>query len=319
MQTKRRSLNKLWGILLIMLIIATEANCELVFSYSNTTAEKFSEIEENRLFIYQLKHQDAIIFSEQLKKIFPEEKIIQYTSNSSIGIYTTTKKYKMIQAFIEKLDCPIDQIKIEVEIIELTNNDINELGIKWNTEKDVEMTNKNLIIADESQFLAKIKMATQYGKARIKANPTLVVKDNCTALVKIGDKVPVAVPDKDKGNYTISYMDAGIKLKINPKIVSENYIVTSIQPEVSSIKGWKTTAAGEYPVISTKEAQTEVKVKSGQIFMIAGLKSNDEKKYNFEVPFLSSLPVIGNLFKFSLKETEDTEIIFCIKPTIIKS
>lgn len=290
---------------------------EMIYSYAGNMAARFAEPEEKKLFVYNLKYQEPPYFADCLKQIDPEVTVISYKNSNSVGIYTTLKKYKQIQPQLELLDHQIAQIRIEVEVVEMNKNRLHELGIKWDTERTPQ-TAGNLAVLEDTRVFSLIKAATQQGTAKIKANPSLVVKDSSTAIVRIGDKVPVAVPDKEKGTYSVSYIDAGIKLQINPKVVSDNLVSTVIQPEISSIKTWKVTSAGEYPVISTKEAQTAVVVKSNQVFMIAGLTGIDEKTYVYEVPFLSAIPIVGGFFRFNKVEEEETEIIFCIKPTIIR-
>ena len=94
-------------------------------------------------------------------------------------------------------------------------------------------------------------------------------------MIKIGSRIPYAVPvtSGTTTQWTVDYIDAGVKLKITPQLGQEGDITTFIQPEVSSISEWRTTAAGDFPVISTRNACATVRVKNGETIVIGGLLS----------------------------------------------
>jgi len=112
-------------------------------------------------------------------------------------------------------------------------------------------------------------------------------------------------------------MAAKMKLKITPQLGQEGYISTFIQPEVSSISEWRTTAAGDFPVISTRNASATVRVKDGESIVIGGLMSESERENVTRVPVLGYIPVLGLLFQNKNTEKEKTEIVFLITPHVI--
>lgn len=306
-------------ILILMLVLPLYGNCEVIYNYEKSGGDNpFQVIEEKKLYRYEILHQDPAFMVKQLKKLFPAGKFILYENNSLIGIYATKSEYMVVKNFIDEFDCEVGQVRIEVDVIELTRDELDEFGISWTTEHGIDKQNRLHVLSD-SGMLARVKAARQNGRAKIKANPSLVVKNNCSAVVKVGDKVPYATRVSDSGGitYSVSFLDAGLCLEINPRIVSGNYVHTIVDSKVSSIKGWKSTSAGEYPIISTKEAKTEVTVLSDQMFIIAGLKNGNQNNYTYEVPLLASIPFIGGLFRFSMSDQSETEIVFCIRPVII--
>jgi type II secretory pathway component GspD/PulD (secretin) len=305
------------AIICICILGPVTVEAELLYSYENDS-NPYRPVIRERLYHYNVKHQSVNFVYKKVRKIFPELKIVKYENNSMLGIYIEENGYAEIFDFLNKLDCEIKQVRIEVELIEIATNKLNEIGIKLDLEQKYKVAGAYSVLAD-SEIYAKMKLAKQSGIARIKANPSLVVKDGTKAIIKVGDKVPVAVDVGNKTNvkYRVDFINAGIKLEIMPRVISENFVNVIINPEISSIKGWKATAYGEYPIISTKEASTEVRVKSDQTFIIAGLKSDSVNNFVYEIPYLSDIPFIGNLFRFSVNENIETEVLICVKPSIL--
>ncbi|MBU0573993.1 MAG: type II and III secretion system protein, partial [Candidatus Margulisbacteria bacterium] len=136
----------------------------------------------------------------------------------------------------------------------------------------------------------------------------------------IGSRIPYAVPAVSNSAatlWTVDYIDAGVKLKITPKLGEDGYITTHIQPEVSAVSEWKTTSAGDFPVISTRNASATVRLKDGESIVIGGLLSDAERENIKKVPFLGHIPILGLFFQDRSVEKSKSEIIFVITPYVI--
>ena len=94
-------------------------------------------------------------------------------------------------------------------------------------------------------------------------------------------------------------------------------ITAFLQPEVSSVSEWRTTAAGDFPVITTRNAQATLRVKDGETIVVGGLISESERENVVKLPILGQLPIIGYLFQNKTVEKAQTEIVFLITPHII--
>jgi type II secretory pathway component GspD/PulD (secretin) len=115
----------------------------------------------------------------------------------------------------------------------------------------------------------------------------------------------------------VEYIDAGVKLKITPQLGQENYITTFLQPEVSAVSEWRTTAAGDFPVISTRNASATVRVKNGETIVVGGLISETDRVNVTRIPILGHIPFINFLFQNRTVEKAKTEIVFLITPHVI--
>ncbi|MFH1429713.1 MAG: type II and III secretion system protein [Candidatus Margulisiibacteriota bacterium] len=194
-------------------------------------------------------------------------------------------------------------IEIEVQVLEIANTELNQTGIDLSINKDVIMANLDLLISN--------------GSAEILAKPRISALEGEEALIQIGDKIPYAVPaGSNTEKWTVNYLDTGVKLKISSEI-QKNYIVVQVQPEVSMVSQWKTNQAGSFPIISTRETKTKVKVKNGEPIIIGGLINDHVQETVSSIPILGDLPLIGFLFRNTIKEKIKTDIVFIIIPKIV--
>jgi type II secretory pathway component GspD/PulD (secretin) len=272
-----------------------------------------------------LQHLSSQKLSELLLKILPELKINGGGATRSLILQGKPDLVNDAKKIIASIDKPVPQVLIESQVVEIDGSQAEQMGItygkdngtiKITTAKDTKKTS----LAEDIQVTIKWLVTT--GKARVVANPRLATLDNCEAVINIGSRVPYAVPvtsNSSGSQWTVEYIDAGVKLKITPSLGEDGYITTSIQPEVSSVSEWKTTPAGEFPVITTRNAQATLRVKDGETIVVAGLLSEADRENISKLPILGDLPVAGNLFKCKTTEKSRTEIIFLITPHISRN
>jgi len=218
---------------------------------------------------------------------------------------------------------PGAQVLIEGKVVEVSENAMRELGIKWGREAGCFRfaVNKDTgKIGLTEDLLITLKVLASEGRADILAEPSIMTLDGKEASINIGSRIPFATPASTSSTatqWTISYIDAGISLKITPKVSSDGYVVISLKPEVSSISEWRTTPAGDFPVISTRNAEAQIRVKDGETIMIGGLTNRSERENVVKIPFLGDIPIFGALFQNRVKEKVKTEVVFLITPKTI--
>ena len=135
-----------------------------------------------------------------------------------------------------------------------------------------------------------------------------------TANIFVGDRVPVVLDSPD-GTRTIEFLESGINLSVTPRISDDDYITILVQPEVSTFI-WR--ADTEYPQIRTREAETTVRVRSGQPFVLGGLLQEQDNDTIKQIPFLSQLPLLGKLFQWKESKQTQTEMTIFLIPRIVK-
>jgi pilus assembly protein CpaC len=134
-----------------------------------------------------------------------------------------------------------------------------------------------------------------------------------------GGEFPVPVVQGATGSVTVVFKEFGIRLGFRPTIAGD-VIRLHVKPEVSALDFNNGVSLGGFriPALTTRKAETEVELRDGQSFAIAGLLSNISQEDSAAVPLLSSLPIIGNLFKSKANRAERTELMVLITPRLVR-
>jgi len=166
-------------------------------------------------------------------------------------------------------------------------------------------------------FSALLTSKVTRGEARMLANPKVGVTDNDGASIFIGDTIRAQVAQATGlGTQTIQIEEfpVGIILLIHPRINADGNITMHVNPVVSTV----TDIINGLPQTSSREAETTLIVKDGETIVLGGLIQDSYSKVVTEVPFLSKLPIIGELFKNRSKSKKRTDVIITITPHIMK-
>jgi len=153
--------------------------------------------------------------------------------------------------------------------------------------------------------------------------PSLVTLDNNPAHILVGQEIPITTgkalsADFNNAFQTIQRENVGIQLDVKPQINSSGTIKLFLHQQVSSIAGPVSSDNSEL-ILNKREVQTTLTVDDGQIAVIGGLLDDNERRTIERIPFLSNIPVLGNLFKSKSRSHEKTNLMIFIRPTILKS
>jgi pilus assembly protein CpaC len=118
---------------------------------------------------------------------------------------------------------------------------------------------------------------------------------------------------------TVIFKEFGIRLNFTPTIAGDT-IRLKVKPEVSSLDfaNGITLDGFRIPALTTRRAETDVELRDGQSFAIAGLLDNTRQEDGAAIPILSKLPIIGALFKSKSERAEETELLVLITPTLVR-
>ena len=132
--------------------------------------------------------------------------------------------------------------------------------------------------------------------------------------------VPVLQMGQNGSGVTIMWKEYGVRLNFKPTIIDEDHIRLELEPEVSVIDFSNGVRFNGFvvPALRTRRAKTGVELRDGQSFALAGLLDNTETKTLSRIPVVSSIPVIGNLFKSKSFEKKETELMFFVTATLVK-
>ncbi len=170
-------------------------------------------------------------------------------------------------------------------------------------------------------------LATE-GRVNVLSSPHLLVKDNQEASIDVGQEIPVATGTTQQTTaaeapvvQNIQYKTVGVKLKMKPVINAEKTVVLDLTQEVSEYSADVTVGKEgfTYPAFSKREAKTAIIVSNGQSIIIGGIMKEMKKRGYEGIPFLSKIPLLGYLFRYTTSNIDKTELIILLTPHVISS
>jgi type II secretory pathway component GspD/PulD (secretin) len=269
--------------------------------------------------IYKDEKIDEIAaIKNMLSIIIPDEKRISIDSRQNeIMVKGTQEELANVETMITGLDKRAPQIMIEAKIAEITLEGGKDLGITWTSggnEGQITIGELTLGGSFERSGLieATLNALQTEGKANMLSNPKVLTLDGKEAIINSGEQIPIAEDILDeKGNIvtTVHYIDVGIKLSITPRLSADGLINMNVFTEVRS-RGTEEIIG--YPILNNRSETATIRAKLDETIVIGGLISDEEIKKISKIPFLSDIPVLGKLFKFTHSESKKTQIIILI-------
>jgi type II secretory pathway component GspD/PulD (secretin) len=169
-----------------------------------------------------------------------------------------------------------------------------------------------------------LDLLIQTGDARVLTNSKLTTTNNREASLHIGEKIPYVIQSYNTAaiagggaNLQIQHEEVGVKVRMQPHVNEDAEITLTLEPEVSSITGFKGPNA-DLPLVRVRKTRTTVRVTDGQTIFLAGLLSEEETEELRKVPVLGQIPVLGKLFTRTVRVKRKTNLIIEIKPKIIR-
>ena len=185
-------------------------------------------------------------------------------------------------------------------------------------------------------FTAQLQAIATAGKAQILSRPSVLARDGQMAEIVSGQSIylPSGVSFTTAGTTTTiptingNYQNVGIQLDVTPFIGVNNLVQMILQPQITSIDtstpGQQIVGSSVFqgavfaPNINKRSANTVVVTPDGQPIVIGGLISNNKSSSESKIPFLGDIPLFGNLFKFTSRANQKTELLIFLTPHIIQ-
>jgi general secretion pathway protein D len=257
---------------------------------------------------------------------------------NSLLIRASREDYDVIVAAVEQLDVRPLQVLIQVLIVEARKDRLFSLGVDATAEgigfdRGRGTVDGSLVGGGLGTFAVQImrmasfdldvilRAAVSKGDAKIVSRPVLLATNNREARILVGSQrpfvqvsrsLPTDTPTRDQ---VVQYKDVGTQLTVIPTINPDGYVGLMIRQEVNNATS---ETQFDAPVISTREAETEVLVKDRQTIVLGGLRERQQDVVKTGIPLLSALPLIGGLFGSEERRTTETELFLFITPWVLR-
>ncbi|MDT7933696.1 MAG: type II secretion system secretin GspD [Sphingomonadaceae bacterium] len=279
-------------------------------------------------------------------------------TNNAILVFGTPRTYAIIESALRQLDTPPAQVLIEASVSEVTLTDQLRYGLQTifktntgdvtlseNTGSGGGVTSSGPPFTALSQITrvfpgfsylytngdisAVLNALEGLTKVNVLSSPKLMVINNQTASLQVGNQVPVVSASATSTLTTvggaitnqIDYRDTGVILKITPRVNAGGLVLLDIAQEVSDVtQGAGTLAQSTSPTFSTRRIATSIAVQDGQTIALGGLISDNRQRGRSGIPFLSRIPIIGGvLFGSTNDRTTRQEILILLRPRVVRS
>jgi len=165
-----------------------------------------------------------------------------------------------------------------------------------------------------------IKALQNKGLFQSLAEPNLVAESGKEASFLAGGEFPVPIAQGSGANIGVSvqFKEFGIRLNFTPTVVGDR-VHLKVRPEVSTLDYGNAVLLSGFriPSLSTRRAETELELQSGQTFAIAGLMSNQMQTTMQKIPGIGDIPILGYMFKSKASKRDQTELVVMITPEIL--
>jgi len=179
-------------------------------------------------------------------------------------------------------------------------------------------------VVGKSDFDVLLNYLKTLGEVQIVSNPKLSVTNNQEARIHVGERQAYITTTTTAGQTTttvseeVTFLDVGLQLYITPTINEDGYVTLRIKPDISSVIGNLVTAQNnKIPIVDTSTAETTVMVKDGSTIAVGGLRREEQSHDSQHVPILSSIPLLGMLFKKENNENQKSELLIMLTAHII--
>ncbi|RMF66795.1 MAG: type II secretion system protein GspD [Alphaproteobacteria bacterium] len=271
-------------------------------------------------------------------------RIIADGRNDALLVYATPQEYRMIERTIKRLDIAPLQVLIEATIAEVSLNDALQFGLRWffqnegatgrrtNTVTFSDLGNGGVnqqfpgfsyLFTGRSAQVA-LNTLSDLTKVNVVSSPQLMVLDNGTARLQVGDQVPVPTqqsvstldPNAPIVN-AIDFRDTGVILEVTPHVNASGLVVLDVRQEVSDVVP-TTTSGIDAPTIQRRVIESTVAVQNGETIALGGLIRDSRNRTRSGIPVLSRLPLFGPLFGTTTNKKDRTELLVLLTPRVVR-
>jgi len=311
-------------------------NANTIIVFPNTPA-KLKDYQELSVRTFALMFSEAKAVGAAIKTLFKGRDVVVDDKLNALIARDTPEMLDMLERMVATYDVPESEVMLELEVLEVARDRLQTLGVKWPTSLGLSPlasdSGVGLTLADLQNLNASVTGVGLGGlqlnaqktdtDVNLLANPRIRVLSREKAKIMIGDKIPVlttVVTPQGGSSETVTYIDVGLKLEVEPVIYRGNDVTIKLGLEVSNALNPQTSKLGStYYTIGTRNANTVLRLHDGENQVLAGLINNEDRKTADKVPGLGELPGLKRIFGSSMDADKRSEIVLSITPRIVRN
>ncbi|MDR2093879.1 MAG: type II secretion system secretin GspD [Azoarcus sp.] len=275
-------------------------------------------------------------------------RVVADPNKNALLIYANRRDYRRIEDVLRRLDSAPIQVLIEASILEVSLGDDLKYGLQWYFQANYNKSGytgrgslgalstvegvKGLatpsaegfvysLINSASDIRVVLNALAEKSLVNMLSNPNVMVLDNHTATIQVGDQMPVktgtATTDGGLTSESIQYRDTGVLLSVKPSVNSGDMVTLDVDQSIVDV-GPEDTATGQRS-FDQRNIVSKVAVRSGETIVLGGLIRDKKTRTKSGVPLLQDIPVVGGLFRSTGEEAKRTELIVMLTPRVIRT
>jgi general secretion pathway protein D len=322
-------------------------------------------VETSNVHVIYLNHAEAVDLEKSLSKILGQlvsggkiesREPLQITadeSTNSLIIVASPQHYRIIEDLIIKLDVIREQVLVEFEIIEVSDDVLKEIGVDWatldqavadsvrgfaftNLGPRVEAASGDLEglaigvhkeIGGETTVGSVLKALEKHTGVNILSTPHVLTSNHQEATIIVADNVPFVrdsrITELDPATpttiQTFDFKDVGIELRVTPHISPGDYVRLDVDAKFSKLVPSAATGviSDDTPTTATRNVTTIISIPNDATVVIGGLIRDDMETLEKKIPLLGDLPIIGGLFRLERDRVQKTNLLLFITPHVL--
>jgi general secretion pathway protein D len=306
--------------------------------YPNTPA-KAKDYQELMMRSFYLASADVKQMANMVKALVKTKDMYVDEKLNVLVIRDTPEAVRVVERLIANQDLAEPEVMLEVEVLEVATSLLTQLGIRWPTQASASVVgaggagtltlpelrsrSASMVRLSVTDPLLIANLQEQVGKSNLLANPRIRVKNREKAKIHIGDKVPVITSTTTATGViseSVSYLDVGLKLDVEPSVFLEDDVGIKVGLEVSSIVQQIRSTSGTVTYqLGTRNANTVLRLRDGETQVLAGLINDEDRRVADSVPGIGDLPIVGRLFSSHNNTQTKTEVVLLITPRILRN
>ncbi len=271
-------------------------------------------------------------------------RVVADDENNALMIYATGVQYDIIKDALVQLDVVATQVIIEASILEVTLTDELRYGVEWKFNNSLSdgydgegiltqigrapralLPGFSYVVTNGAgNIQAVLNALSEQSLINVISTPSVMVLDNHTAYIHVGDQVPIIdqqstsdASDTSRITQSVTYKDTGVQLSVTPSVNAGGLVTMDVEQSVTDVG--PIDAATEQRTFLERSIMSKVAVRSNQSVVLGGLIRQNASKGEEGIPFLHTMPLVGPLFGATAKEDRRTELLVIITPRALYS
>ncbi|MDR1661274.1 MAG: type II secretion system secretin GspD [Azoarcus sp.] len=279
-------------------------------------------------------------------------RVVADPNKNALLIYANRRDYRRIEEALRRLDSAPTQVLIEASILEVSLGDDLKYGLQWYFQDkgkrgynghgglynnpaaaaSAAVGTSGLAAPSAEGFVYSLlnsagdirvvlNALAEKSLVNMLSNPNVMVLDNHTATIQVGDQMPVktgsATTDGGVVSESIQYRDTGVLLSVKPSVNSGDMVTLDVDQSIVDV-GPEDVATGQRS-FDQRNIVSKVAVRSGETIVLGGLIRDKKMRTKSGVPLLQDIPLVGGLFRSTGEEAKRTELIVMLTPRVIRT